>query len=112
MVLEEAGLKGITKPFGEVEKTMNEAGFIRGGAWDYSKASFDLKLSTAENDYYLRIRAHVVQGRLEKPQAVVKLENPVFYRHIFPHGLEEDSIPEELQGRVDQALTYLNEHLS
>ena len=26
MVLEEAGLKGITKTFGEVEKTMNEAG--------------------------------------------------------------------------------------
>ena len=61
-------LKGITKPFGEVEKTMNEAGFIRGGAWDYSKASFDLKLSTAENDYYLRSGLMWYKGGWKNPR--------------------------------------------
>ena len=53
-----------------------------------------------------------MEGRLEKPQTVIQLENPVFYRHIFPHGLEEDDIPEELQGQIDQALTYIKEHLA
>lgn len=110
MALEDVGLKGITKPFGEVEKVMAEAGFVR--AWDYSKASFDLKLSAGEINYYLRIQAHVVNGRLESSQATVKLDNPVFLRHFFPHGLVEESVPEELKEPVEQALHQVKENLS
>lgn len=108
--MEDAGLKGITKPFGEVEKVMGEAGFVR--AWDYSKASFDLKLSAGEVTYYLRIQAHVVNGRLENPQATVELENPVFLRHFFPHGLTEDTVPEELKEQVEQVLNQVKVNLS
>lgn len=112
-MLDETGLKDITKPFGEVERVMFEAGFVRGGAWDYSKASFDMKLSGETNNYYLRIQAHVVQGRLEDSKAVVRLEDPVFLRHIFPHGLEkEDEIPEEFKKDVQHAIQHVIDHLS
>ncbi|PTX58316.1 YugN-like protein [Melghirimyces profundicolus] len=113
MAFEDTGLKGIQKPFGEVERIMNEAGFVRGGAWDYSKANFDKKLSGEERDYYLRIRVYAVQGRLEDPKATVELENPVFLRHIFPHGLEEESeIPGEFKEEIDRALQQVKENLS
>ena len=48
MVLEDAGLKGMEKALGTVEPVMNEAGFFRGGAWDYTKVNFDKKLFSLE----------------------------------------------------------------
>lgn len=112
MVLTDAGLKGITGEFGHVEQIMNKAGFDRGGAWDYNKASFDLKLEGKDSDYYLRIQSHVIEGVLEDPKAKIQLEDPVFLRHIFPHGLEGDTdIPEELRETIDKAIKLIQEEL-
>lgn len=113
MVLTEAGLKGITGEFGFVERVMNQAGFVRGGAWDYNKASFDLKLEGTESVYYLRVQSHAVKGQIENPKAVVELENPIFLRHFFPHGLAEiTEIPDEFKERVQQAIEHIKKELA
>ncbi|WP_169713576.1 YugN family protein [Paludifilum halophilum] len=113
MVIEDAGIKGITKTFGEVEKVMFQAGFVRAGAWDYDKASFDMKFSNEESDFYLRIPAYAVSGRLENPKAEVELDHPIFMRHLFPHGLDRNAeIPEDFRERIDQAITEVREGLS
>ncbi|GGE19474.1 hypothetical protein GCM10011571_21760 [Marinithermofilum abyssi] len=112
MVLEDAGIKGIQKEFGSLEKEMKRLGFVR-WAWDYDKASFDMKFEGKESDYYLRIQAHVIQGKLENPKAVVEMDHPVFLRHIFPHGLDPDTeIPEEFKKTVDEVLGKVKETIA
>lgn len=113
MLIEDAGIKGITKTFGEIEKAMLKTGFVRAETWDYTKASFDMKFSNEESDFYLRIPAYAVSGVLENPRAEVELDHPVFLRHFFPHGLDpEAEIPEAFQETVTQSLNRLKELLS
>ncbi|MDR6225305.1 YugN family protein [Desmospora profundinema] len=112
MELTDAGLKGITGEFGHVERVMEQVGFARGGAWDYNKASFDLKLEGKDSDYYLRVQSHVVKGVLEDPKATIELENPVFLRHIFPHGLDGNTeIPEELENTIQETIQHIKKEL-
>lgn len=113
MILDQSGIKGIQKNFADMEQILTEAGFIR-WAWDYNKAIYDMKFVDEESgiDYYLRIRANTVKGILESPNAVVKLEHPVFARHFFPHGLDyEAAIPENLQSTIDQKLEEIKKKL-
>ncbi|SFS66144.1 YugN family protein [Marininema halotolerans] len=112
MILADTGIKGIRGTFGDVEKTMLKAGFVR-WSWDYGKANFDMKFSNEESDYYLRIQAHTTQGALENPKAKVVLDKPIFVRHIFPHGLDSSaSIPEAFQEKIDKAIASIKEDLS
>ncbi|SDW70366.1 YugN-like family protein [Marininema mesophilum] len=112
MILTDTGIKGIRGTFGEVEKAMLKAGFVR-WSWDYGKANFDMKFSNEESDYYLRIQVHVTQGALESPKARVELDKPIFVRHIFPHGLDDDTaIPEAFQEKIDTAIGAIKEDLS
>ncbi|MCS1350147.1 YugN-like family protein [Mechercharimyces sp. CAU 1602] len=114
MIIDDAGIKGIKKSFGELEHSMKSLGFAR-WSWDYSKAYYDLKLPDDETkvDYYLRIRADVVDGVLEKKNSTVKLHNPLFVRHFFPHGMDpEAEIPEKMQQTVEEAVSKVKEVLA
>lgn len=111
MILENSGLKGVKKTFADVEQVLTGLGFIR-WSWDYNKAIYDMKFADSGSNYYLRIRANVVEGKLENPKAVVKLEQPVFARHIFPRGLDYDAaIPEKLQATIDKKLEEVKTQL-
>src|SRR5690606_40036292 len=101
MVLEDSGLNGIRKDFGTVDKVVRGLGFDR-WAWDYNKAVYDLKLEDQGTVYYLRVPAEAIQGRLESPKATVELGDPVFGRHLHPHGIDYERSEEhtsELQSR-------------
>ncbi len=112
MVLEDSGLNGIRKDFGTVDKVVRGLGFDR-WAWDYNKAVYDLKLEDQGTVYYLRVPAEAIQGRLESPKATVELGDPVFGRHLHPHGIDyEVTIPESLEKTVKEKVEALNEALS
>ncbi|MBO2533546.1 YugN-like family protein [Planifilum fulgidum] len=112
MVLEDSGLNGIRKDFGTVDKVVRGLGFDR-WAWDYNKAVYDLKLEDQGTVYYLRVPAEAIQGRLESPKATVELGDPVFGRHLHPHGIDyEVTIPESLEKTVKEKVEALKEALS
>ena len=112
MVLEDSGLNGIRKDFGTVDKVVRGLGFDR-WAWDYNKAVYDLKLEDQGTVYYLRVPAEAIQGRLESPKATVELGDPVFGRHLHPHGIDyEVTIPESLEKAVKEKVEALKEALS
>lgn len=108
MFFHDSKTKGIQKDFKELESIMSGLGFYR-GCWDYTKATYDLKYTVDQIDYYLRLRAVVVNDKqLESPKARLQLDVPYFVRHFFPHGLDENAeVPAELTEAVQQKVAEL-----
>ncbi|RAL25678.1 YugN family protein [Thermoflavimicrobium daqui] len=116
MIFHEVKTKGIRKKFKELEEIMEKLGFIR-WTWDYEKATYDLLLTTDDAEYYLRLRADVVDvvnnKQLEHPAALLELGTPVFVQHFFPHGLDDSvEVPAALDSQVKEKLAELEKALS
>ncbi|SDY28259.1 YugN family protein [Thermoactinomyces sp. DSM 45892] len=113
MFFHDSKTKGVQKDFKDLEAIMSGLGFFR-GAWDYTKATYDIKYTVDEVDYYLRLRAVVVNKKqLENPKARLELDIPYFVRHFFPHGMDENSeIPAELTEEVNQKVAELEHALA
>lgn len=113
MVFKDSGLAGKQKTFAELEKVMKRLGFIR-WSWDYDHATYDMRFDDLDNKqtYYLRVRANCIQGRLESPRAVLKLEDPSMGRHILHHGMDyEAEIPQKFVQTAEQVIGTLKEQL-
>jgi hypothetical protein len=112
MMLHAVKTKGVEKEFGPMEKLMKKLGFVR-WSWDYHKVTYDLKYTLAGIDYYLRLSGSVINDKsLENPKALLTLGTPVFARHFYPHGLDNDAlVPAELQAQVDEKLAELEKAL-
>lgn len=92
MKFAEFNLEGIVIPFTEIEHIMTKVGFIRGGSWDWERATYDFKFEN-QNDgsiYYLRFPVVAVESEIEKSDCQVKLYTPYLGRHYYPHGIEYD----------------------
>jgi len=109
MVFTDAGLAGREMKFTELDDVMQDLGFIR-WTWDYDMAIYEKKYrdEATGKDYYLRIRANAIKGRIEERGAVVKLEDPVMARHIEHHGMDyEAEIPQHLAEKAEKRLNQL-----
>jgi len=113
VVFKDSGIAGKQKTFSELEKIMAKLGFVR-WTWDYDFATYDMRFDDLNNNktYYLRVRANCVQGRLESPHAVLKLEDPIMGRHIVHHGMDyEAEIPQRFVKTAEQVIQSLKEQL-
>ncbi|MXQ54439.1 YugN family protein [Shimazuella alba] len=113
MFFPDAKTKGFKKEFKEIEQLMKKLGFTR-WAWDYKKVTYDYKYTVDGVDYYLRLPCRVVNDKqLEHPKAIVETDIPVFARHFFPHGLDNDAaIPEKIQSDVIEKISEVEKNLS
>lgn len=111
MIFTDAKTKGIRKEFRELEKIMVGLGYDR--TWDYTKAIYDLKLTTHDAEYYLRLPCKVVSAKqLEHPKAILEVDLPIFTRHFFPHGLDHEvEVPAELKEVVQMKIAEIEEAL-
>lgn len=113
MFFQDAKTKGLKKEFKEMEQLMKKLGFTR-WAWDYKKVTYDYKYTVDGVDYYLRLPCRVVNNKqLENPKAIVETDIPVFARHFFPHGLDnEATVPEAIELDVSKKISELEKNLS
>jgi hypothetical protein len=113
MLFADAKTKGFKKEFKEIESLMKHLGFTR-WAWDYKKVTYDYKYTVEGVDYYLRLLCRVVNDKqLEHPKAIVETDLPVFARHFFPHGLDNDAqVPDAIQTEVQEKINELEKNLS
>ncbi|MEF2247889.1 MULTISPECIES: YugN family protein [unclassified Paenibacillus] len=114
MIIENSGLNGIQTELHHLDASTEKAGFVR-WQWDYFRATYDLKLSdrASGSDYYLRINARAIEGKLENPHAVLEIEHVYIGRATFPHGLEYESlVPGHIMDTVKQRLQQLAKALS
>lgn len=110
MIFTDTKIQGKKQEFKPLEKTMKKLGFDR-WTWDLHQVTYDKKYTIADVDYYLRIAGKVINEKhLEHPKAMIQLEAPIFARHFFPHGLDNEAeIPEELTEEIKDKLSKVEQ---
>ncbi len=112
MLLKETGIGGHQGTLADLDIAMNSSGFTR-FAWDYAHATYDYKLKDRDTTYYLRIQAHCVEGKMEDPDTVLKLDEPFIGKHLFPHGIDYDCpMPDGVLNNAKQVLQGLKDKLA
>lgn len=93
MIFENTGLDGLHSDLAYLDECAEKVGFIR-WQWEYYRATYDLKIEDKKNqaEYYLRINTRAVEGKLEKPDTILKIEAVYLGKATFPHGLEYESM--------------------
>ncbi|WP_270172051.1 YugN family protein [Paenibacillus sp. SYP-B4298] len=114
MIIENTGLNGLTSELAHLDESAEKLGFVR-WQWDYYRATYDLKLEDRanQNEYFLRVSTRAVEGKLEQPYAVLKVEAAYIGRATFPHGLDYESpVPQQILNTATQRLQELKKLLA
>jgi hypothetical protein len=108
------GIERRVVPFRLLEDIMAKVGFIRGGAWDYERVTYDFKFEKKQTGdvYYLRVPGVAVKGEIEGSNCIVKLGVPYLGHHYYPHGVEYDEVfPDDIVETSEERLKVLKETL-
>lgn len=112
MILENTGLEGVKSELAHLDRVSEKLGFIR-WQWEYNRATYDCKIVEDGNDYYLRINARAVEGKLENPEAVLAVEAAYIGRATYPQGIDYDSpISDAVLKEARQKLDELKQSLA
>ena len=114
MIIEQTGLNGMTSDLEHLDESAEKLGFVR-WQWEYNRATYDLKLEDKSRgeDYFLRVSARAVEGKLESPDCILAIEHVYIGKATFPHGLDYESpIPEPILNAAKQRLSELKTLLS
>ncbi|WP_232699657.1 YugN family protein [Brevibacillus daliensis] len=112
MLLKESGIGGQQSTLEELDLAFESVGFTR-FAWDYHHSTYDYMITDKGNTYYLRVQGHCQEGKIEDPDAVLKLDEPFIGKHLFPHGMDYDSpMPDQVVSKAKQQLQSLKEKLA
>lgn len=93
--------------FGILRHKLESLGFILGETFTYTYAVFDYELhkSKIEYDYYLRIFVDVVKGKIEKPDAIVQINNIEIFKAMYHNGIfRDDDVPAEYVKKAEALL--------
>ncbi|WP_459501616.1 YugN-like family protein [Bacillus sp. C1] len=91
MIPIQSKLKGHTYALFTLEETLKPLGYSIGGNWDYDKGCFDYKLDEEEGYQFLRIPFTAVEGELDVPGVVVRLDTPYILSHVYQDELDEQT---------------------
>lgn len=114
MILESPTLTGMKSDLAHLDDVAESLGFIR-WQWDYTWATYDMKFEDKANraDYYLRMNTRVESGKLESPEAVLRIEDVYIGKATFPHGLDyQATIPAAILKASEQKIRELQQKLS
>ncbi|ANE47454.1 hypothetical protein SY83_15530 [Paenibacillus swuensis] len=112
MLIENSNLEGMTSDLGHLDKESEKIGFVR-WQWEYTRATYDLKFTNGTDEYFLRFNTRAIEGKLENPDAVLKIEHIYIGRATFPHGLDYESpVPENILKAAKGKLEELKQALA
>lgn len=112
MLIENFELKGVKSELSLLDEVTEKAGFIR-WQWEYYRATYDFQIKYDDENYYLRLDTRVEEGKLEKPDAILRLDGAYIGRATFPHGLDyETPIPQPVLKTAEQKLAELKQALN
>jgi hypothetical protein len=114
MLITDSGLNELTTDLAHLDQVSGKVGFVR-WQWEYYRATYDLKIedSATNSEYFLRINTRVTEGKLEKPDTILKIEAVYIGRATFPHGLEYESpVPDKVMAVANKKLAELKDLLN
>jgi hypothetical protein len=113
LIIEDSGLKGVQAELADLDEASAQLGFVR-WQWEYYRATYDLKIEDKPNsaEYFVRVNARAVEGKLEDPAAVLQLGDVYIGRATFPHGLDYESpVPDSVIKIAKQKLAAFKQLL-
>ncbi|TDF87925.1 YugN family protein [Paenibacillus piri] len=112
MIIENNGIKGLKSDLAHLDEVTTNLGFVR-WQWEYTRATYDLKIEEKGSEYFLRVNTRAESGRLEQPHAILYIEEVYIGKATFPHGLDYASpIPDSIMKIASQKLAQLKTQLS
>lgn len=91
MINLETDLEGKQMTFGFARKKLKKYGFHIGGNWDYDRGMFDGILNRESGEtIYLRLPFNVIEGELDRSDAVIEFQQPFVIKHVVNIGLDKD----------------------
>ncbi|MCA1029937.1 YugN-like family protein [Bacillus timonensis] len=108
MKFENTGLENHTVDLTRLNEVMEELGFVLAGQWDYERVTYDRKIETKNETFYLRVQGFAVEGDVGGRHAVIKILTPLLGKHYYPHGVEYGEGENFPKAIVDQCSTLLS----
>src|SRR5690625_1361209 len=91
MINLETDIEGKQMYFGYAKKSLKKWGFCLGGGWDYDRGMFDGVMDRdGEETIYLRMPFQVLEGELDKSEALIEFQKPFVIKHVINLGLDKD----------------------
>ncbi|PFE09668.1 hypothetical protein CN307_26200 [Bacillus cereus] len=85
----QSNLEGRTYALYKLEEIMKPLGYSIGGNWDYDKGCFDYKIDEEDGYQFLRVPFTAVNGELDVPGVIVRLETPYILSHVYQDELDD-----------------------
>ncbi|PEY31574.1 hypothetical protein CN354_23515 [Bacillus cereus] len=85
----QSNLEGHTYALFKLEETLKPLGYSIGGNWDYDKGCFDYKIDEEDGYQFLRVPFTAVEGELDVPGVMVRLETPYLLSHVYQDELDD-----------------------
>ncbi|MES5864242.1 YugN family protein [Bacillus cereus group sp. RP32] len=101
MIPIQSNLEGRTYALYKLEEIMKPLGYNIGGNWDYDKGCFDYKIDEEDGYQFLRVPFTAVNGELDVPGVIVRLETPYILSHVYQDELD-DHVNTLMAGTMDQ----------
>ncbi|KKI93765.1 hypothetical protein WQ54_01560 [Bacillus sp. SA1-12] len=114
MRMEGTGIEGVTLDLSRLTEIMEDHGLVLAGQWDYERVTYDRKIETKGEIYYLRIQGYAVEGDVGGRHAVIKLITPLLGKYYYPHGVEYgegENFPESVVSTSKTVLKQVSEAL-
>lgn len=90
MIHLETDIEGKQMTFGDAEREMRKQGLVMGGNWDYDRGLFDGILHRESGEtIYLRLPFQVLEGELDREDAVIEFLKPFVIKHVVHVGLDK-----------------------
>ncbi|WP_368654057.1 YugN family protein [Ornithinibacillus sp. 4-3] len=91
MIHLDTDIEGKKMTFGEAQESLKKFGFHMGGNWDYDRGIFDGVMHRENGEtFYLRMPFQVLEGMLDRRDAVIEFEKPFVIKHVVNLGLDTD----------------------
>jgi len=85
-------IEGMRAYYGDVCVDFEKQGFHLCGSWEYYAGFFDSILHMNEGTtVYLRLPARVVEGKLDRDDALLEFGRPFLIKHIVHTGIDENA---------------------
>lgn len=82
-------LEGHTCTLHKLEQTLKPLGYDIGGNWEYEKGCFDYKMGEEDGYQFFRIPFTAVEGELDMPEVVVRIDTPYVLSHVYQNELDD-----------------------